>query len=128
MANSRGFTLIEVLVALAVLAIALSAAVMASGQYARGQAQRQELVFARMVAANVIAEARLAERWPQAGERDGDAQIAGRDWRWRLRVSDTPDGDIRRLDASVFAANADPAVDTPIATVTGFAGARSRTP
>ncbi len=128
MAGNRGFTLIEVLVALAVLAIALSAAVMATGQYARGLGQRQDLVLARYVAANVIAETRLGERWPQLGERDGEVRMAGRSWRWRLRVSDTPDGDMRRLDASVFPADADVSVAAPIVTVSGFAGARSRSP
>lgn len=124
--RSRGFTLIEVMVALAVLAIALAAAVRAVGEQARAQQILREGSQARWVAANLIAETRLNEPFPLPGTREGQTLMAGRTWRWRLVVSDTQDGDIRRLDAQVFAGDASVDSDQPLMSLTGFASGRDR--
>ena len=122
----RGFTLIEVLVALAVLALALGAAVRAAGDQAGTQVLLRENTYARWVGANVVAETRINEPWPQLGMRDGQMRMAGSDWRWRLTVSDTPEKDMRRLDVEVFTgADALDARD-PVATISGFASGRDR--
>ena len=124
--RARGFTLIEVLVALAILAIALAASVRAVGEQARAAEILRDGSYARWVAANLIAETRLNEPFPLPGVREGQSRLAGRLWPWRLTVSDTPDGDIRRLDAQVFPEQASVDSDQPLVTLTGFASGRDR--
>jgi general secretion pathway protein I len=125
--RQRGFTLLEVLVALAILAIALAASVRAAGQQASAHEILRDGSYARWVAANLIAETRLNEPFPAPGTREGQSRMAGRIWRWRLVVSDTPDGDIRRLDAAVFPGDAGVDDQNPLVTLSGFASGRDRT-
>jgi general secretion pathway protein I len=125
--RQRGFSLLEVLVALAILAIALAASVRAVGEQARTAEILRDGSYARWVAANLIAETRLNEAFPAPGTREGQSRMAGRVWRWRLVVSDTPDGDIRRLDAAVFPGDASVDEQSPMVTLSGFASGRDRT-
>jgi general secretion pathway protein I len=113
----RGFTLLEVLIALAVLALALTALVRAAGLGSRDFAGLRERTLAGWVAANVVAETRLSERNPAPGKRDGQARLGGRDWRWEMEVQDTPEAGIRRLDVRVFLGQER---ESPSASLTGF--------
>jgi len=97
----RGFTLLEVLVALAVVAIALTAAVTAAGQDARNVALLRDRTLAHWVAMDRIAEAQLSDDWAGVGKSDGDTVMAGQEWHWTLAVSATDDDDVRRLDVEV---------------------------
>lgn len=119
MKRVRGFTLMEVLVALAVLAIALIAIVGASGQSVHQAAGLRERTLAHWIADNKVTELRLSNQWPDTGESDGDYDMATQHWRWTMNVVNTPDPDLRRVDVKV--ALADKRDDT-IATATGFVG------
>ena len=99
--QAAGFTLLEVLVALAIIAIALGAFIKAGGDSARNLAYLQEKTYADWVAMNRAAELRLARTWPAVGESNGDSTMAGRKWHWEVTVSGTFDPDVRRADIDV---------------------------
>ena len=97
----RGFTLVEVLVALAVLAIALAAILRAMGQAIDATATLRERNIALWVAQNRLVEHRMRRDWPAADTKDGDAEIGGVKWYWREQVSTTPEPRIRRIEITV---------------------------
>lgn len=98
----QGFSLIEVLVALAVLALALAALVRAAGIEADSLADERERTLAQWVAANAIAETRLAPGLPTAGRRSGEVEMGGRRWRWQMQIRLANAEGIRRLDVTVL--------------------------
>ncbi|MFC4729612.1 type II secretion system minor pseudopilin GspI [Coralloluteibacterium thermophilus] len=114
----RGFSLLEVLVALLVLALAMAALVRTAAGAAAQLADRRERVIAQWVASNAISEVRLAPGLPARGIRSGEARMAGRDWRWRMTVADTALPGVRRLDVAVTADDG----TAPVLVLTGFAG------
>ena len=96
-----GFTLIEMVVALAVLAVAMGALISGMGRYADSAAVLREKTVALWVAHNRLTEIGLAAGWPETGKSDGEAEMAGAEWRWDVTVSETPDPRVRRIDITV---------------------------
>lgn len=126
MKGARGFTLLEVLVALAVLSLSLGAVIQAAGDYTRNQGYLRDRTFAEWVARNQLASVQLSGQWPGIGQKKGDvefpaagADIPAREWRWVMQVSQTPEADLRRLDIEVFRLKADDD-EAPLATLSGF--------
>jgi general secretion pathway protein I len=119
--HRRGFSLLEVLVALAIVAIALTAVVRAAGLAAEATSAERERMLAAWVAANALAETQIAEPFPEPGERVGRERMGPSDFRWRLVVQPTEDPEIRRLDVRVFAEDDERRV---LASLTGFASRR----
>ncbi|HEX6834234.1 MAG TPA: type II secretion system minor pseudopilin GspI [Rudaea sp.] len=117
--NARGFTLLEVLIAVLVLALALVALVRTAANQIDAFGRLRERTLAGWVAQNILAETRITQAFPQSGRSDGSRRLAGRDWRWELKVEATEVPTIRRLDVRVFAA-ADRS--TALAELTGFSG------
>lgn len=117
-ARSAGFTLLEVLVALAVLALSLAAAIRASGAYVGNQAYLQERTLGHWVARNTLTELQLESQWPGTGTRSDSARMADLDWEWRATISDTSDEDLRRVEISVWLG--DKAKGEPLAGLTGY--------
>lgn len=99
--SQHGFTLLEVLVALAVIAFALGAVIKATGSATENVDYLQDKTFAHWVGLNAIAELRLKEAWPNTGTRKGKADMAERTWYWEATINDTPDPDMRRMDLHV---------------------------
>ncbi|MFZ0256998.1 MAG: type II secretion system minor pseudopilin GspI [Gammaproteobacteria bacterium] len=96
-----GFTLLEVLTAMTVLAIALGAAIKAVGDGARNTAHIEEQTLAHWLALNKIAEQRLSAAVPSVGTQSGSTQFAGQDWHWTTMLSATPDAATRRLQIEI---------------------------
>lgn len=110
MINSRsigkrlaGFTLVEILVALAVLAIAVAAVVTAVSDNVSNAAYLRDRTLAHWVAMNKVAEMQVSGDWPEAGTKHGESLMASQNWSWQITVSNTDDSDVRRLDVDVYA-------------------------
>ena len=114
--TARGFTLLEVLVAVAVLAIALGAILASMARYADNAADLNQRTIALFVAHNRLAEIELEPVFPPIGKSDGDAEMAGVKWRWNAEVTGTDDPNLRRVDIAVQA----PGRDGNAATLSSF--------
>lgn len=101
--RQHGFTLIEVLAAVAVLALALGATITGATQYAANAGYLRDKAIASWVARNKLVELHVAPAWPEKGKSDGTEEMAGREWPWRTEVLETPDPKIRRVDVYIDA-------------------------
>ncbi|MFM2111270.1 MAG: type II secretion system minor pseudopilin GspI [Steroidobacteraceae bacterium] len=87
--DAHGFTLIEVLVALVIVALGVAAVMSALVSSADGTNRLRERSLAEWVAANRIVETRLAKEFPTLGSSEGKASMGGRNFQWRQRVERT---------------------------------------
>ena len=103
--NSRraGFTLVEVLVALAIIAIALMSALRAAGQGTNNVGELRSRLLAGWVAENLLAEHQARRDWLPLGIQRGTGRQGGLDFAWREEVIATPNPSFRRVDVRVFA-------------------------
>ena len=115
----QGFTLIEVLIALAVLAVVMASIARATGQTAVATLDLQQRTFASWVAANVIEQVRLREHWPAVGRRQGRTIMGQSEWHWQLQISPTEEPRMRRLDVVVYG---DSDREQAIVSLAGFVG------
>jgi general secretion pathway protein I len=120
---TRGFTLIEVLVALVIVAVGMAAVMSALSSAANTVSFLRDETFANYVALNKIATLRLSGQIPQTGNSDGDVDYANRSWHWRQEVAATEIPGVVRIDVKVrpkeVKAGEDEAWTT---TVSGIAG------
>lgn len=107
MKRARGFTLVEVLVALGIVAIALVAGLKATAALTSNAQRQSDVLLANLCAENELARIKLSRQLPSVGETDQACQQAGQAFVVRLRVSTTPNPNFRRVDAQVLA-NASP--------------------
>src|SRR5258705_8234574 len=87
--RGRGFTLIEVLVALVIVAVGMSALMGALSSSAKTVTYMQDKTFAEWVALNQIASVRIGLQQgqvPATGKTTGDMDLANRSWHWRQDV------------------------------------------
>lgn len=99
--RAAGFTLLEVLVALAVLATTMTALVLAGTNRTDGIGYMRDRTIATWIAGNRLTALRLERTWPRTGTREGEARAAGRAWSWQARISNTPDENIRKVEVTV---------------------------
>lgn len=116
-----GFTLVEVVVALAIVAIGMLAVFKTIGDTASNVAYLRDRTFAEWIADNRITEMRLAGEMPSVDETDGDVEFAGRKWLWTAKVSQTQVEGLRRIDVAVRR-EAD-SEESSLVTLAGFVGA-----
>ncbi len=116
--TSRGFTLLEVMVALTIVSLSLIFVATSMSQMVFEAQTMRDRTYASWIAQNRIAELRLAPETPDVGASNGEVQFASTDWSWRAVVSETGVEDLFRIDVSVSFAGS----DDSIRTVTGFVG------
>jgi general secretion pathway protein I len=120
--HSRGFTLVEVLVALVIVAVGMAAVLGALNSAAQSTSYFRDKTFAQWVALNRIAEVRLQrQRRVSEGKTKGDAELAGRKWRWEQEVTELDIPGVMRIDVRVQFADTGQR-DSWIATSTGIVG------
>jgi general secretion pathway protein I len=100
-APPRGFTLIEVLVAVAIVAIALIAGLQATSALTRNAQRQSDVVLAQLCAGNELTRVRLARQLPGIADNDVNCSQAGRVFHVRVSVRGTPNPSFRRVDAAV---------------------------
>lgn len=98
--NQKAFTLLEVLVALAVLTMGLATVIKVAGSQASQLAYLKDKTIALWLANNKANEIRL-DKWPATGTSNGHESMANQEWDWKLTVSNTMDIDLRRMDVEV---------------------------
>jgi general secretion pathway protein I len=114
----RGFTLIEVVIALAIAAISLGALTATISQMVDGSNSIQQRTYASWIAQNRIAEMRLANAIPDVSVTTNEITYAGQEWQLETTVSETGVENLFRIDVAVTLAGA----ANPAAIVTGFIG------
>ncbi len=100
--GARGFTLIEVLVALGIVALALTAGVRATAALTRNAERQTDQMLAHLCAENALIAARLSKQMPAVGENTRACEQAGRAFTVRLAVAPTPNPNFLRVEAQVL--------------------------
>ena len=98
---NRGFTLIEVLVALAIFGVVALSLLTSSRDQTRQAAALEDRMFAHWIALNTLTDLQASNDYPEVGVMDSTAVMAGRDWFVTISVSSTPSPAVRHLDISV---------------------------
>jgi general secretion pathway protein I len=116
--HSLGFTIVEVMVALAIVALSLTAIAASMGQMIDTANAMRDRTYASWIAQNKITEMRLANVVPEVTSTSGEVEYAGTEWAWRAVVSETGVENLFRVDVTVSY----PGEDNGVRTVTGFIG------
>lgn len=117
MIKQRGFTLLEVLVALAVFATSAAALIYSLGESTRAQAYMEHKTLAHWIAMNQLSLTRLQAKWPGIGITSGTEEMTGTEWHWTRNVIQTSDVKLRRVDMEV---RLDAEDETPLVRLSAF--------
>jgi general secretion pathway protein I len=99
--HSSGFTLVEVLVAVAIVAISLAAGLKAAGALTDNAQRLNDVVSAQWCADNALTNLKLAKQFPGIGDSDFECHQLGTDYKGKLVTRPTPNPNFRRVDAVV---------------------------
>jgi general secretion pathway protein I len=110
--------LLEVLIAMTILAVAAGGLLAASGNSLRQMQALEKRSLGGWIAENQMTELRAARAWPELGVKDAAVSMAGREWHVRVSVTQTPAADMRQYVVEVF----DDSGASPVAALTGFMG------
>jgi general secretion pathway protein I len=116
--RTAGFTLVEVMVALAIAGLSLAAVAASISQMIQAGSAMQERTYASWIAQNKITELRLSNELPEVSESNGEVEFAALEWAWSATISESGVENLFRVDVEVSHAGS----DDVIRTVTGFIG------
>lgn len=117
--SAKGFTLIEVLVAMTILAVGVSALVVSAAASTQRAETLRTREIARWVASNALAEWQAVPGWPDVGTTNTEVEMVQQRWFVRTRTQRVADADLRRLDIEV---RAERDTESYLYSVTGFVG------
>ncbi|MES9831491.1 MAG: type II secretion system minor pseudopilin GspI [Candidatus Thiodiazotropha sp. LLP2] len=100
--RSKGFTLLEILIALAILAIALSSIIAVASNQSMNVAYLRDKTLAHWVAMNQITELQIQNKWPATGTKKGNEEMGLQKWYWEREISKTPDDRVRQIEIRIF--------------------------
>lgn len=115
--RQSGFTLVEILVSLAILSIILGVLVQSAGVATSNAGRLRDRAVAEWVATNRLAELKLASSFPDTGSKSGDEEMLGNTWYWKTIVQKVDDDDLRRVDVEVRRTED---AENPLITIAGF--------
>lgn len=100
--GTNGFTLIEVMVALLVVAISLFAIFNTTSSVTWHASYLKEKTMANWIAQNQIALYRSKKTWSSVSNTSGQVEMADTEWDWKMHVSKTDNPNVRKIDVEVF--------------------------
>ena len=100
-----GFTLIETVVALLIVALGMTAVYMQVGQFASTAILMQDKTLASWIGSNIVTELSISRDWPEFGESEDEIEFANRTWRISIVITETEVENLRRADVSVALAD-----------------------
>lgn len=112
----NGFTLIEVMLAMAVFSIAGIAILGTADTNARNLGHLESKIVASWVASNQLVEVTLDTTWPPKNNKKGKVELAGQEWFWQQKVIKTTDKDLRAIVMEVRLTERDESVLTSLMT------------
>ena len=119
----RGFTLLELLVAMAIFATAGVAVMQVSSAHVRNLSQLEELTVARYIADNQMQLLMLEREWPGKDKQRGELEMANRRWLVQQQRSKVPDEDLRLIQIRVSLAESPEQVVFELTSYKGKPGA-----
>jgi general secretion pathway protein I len=115
--HQSGFTLIEAMVALAIVALGMMAVNTQLNRYAVTAVYVEQKALASWIASNRLAELSIANQWPDIGRSEDEVEFGGQQWIARVEIAPTPVANLRRADVSVTLAAAPDAVIHRVSTL-----------
>jgi len=101
--KSNGFTLIEVMVALTIIAISLGALLNTSGTQASSASYLKQKTLAHWVAVNELTQIRISKTFPDIGDKKGSTPMANHEWYWIRTTKKTEDKNALEVTFTVYA-------------------------
>ncbi len=116
---SSAFTLIEIMVALTIIAITLGVIIENTTVTTKNTQYLRDKSIAQWIAMNQISLYRAKRQWSNVSNKKGHTTMANRDWLWKMKIAKTDEPDLRRLTVDVYLQESD---DHSLVTMTGFVG------
>ncbi|WP_111976980.1 type II secretion system minor pseudopilin GspI [Algibacillus agarilyticus] len=102
LASTRGFTLLEILVAISILAVAGIALISSASSHLTSQSMLKQASFGQWVASNRLAEIKLEKKWPVENNKKGEMEMAGATYYWQQKVIKTQDESMVKVDVYIY--------------------------
>lgn len=128
MRRAQGFTLLEVLVALAIFALVAASVLSASARSLQTASRLEDKTLAMWVADNRLTELQLSQSPLADGREEGEVTFAGRRWQWQSEVQGTREPDMRRVTLWVAPMPVEPSAgagtvrERAVVSLSGFLG------
>ncbi|MDE1465001.1 type II secretion system minor pseudopilin GspI [Spartinivicinus poritis] len=119
--KTKGFTLLEVMVALAIFASAAAVLVISDGSAIKQTIYLEEKILASWIAENQLARMQLEAQWPELGKKEGTVSFAQRNWKVTTEVSKTSQENFNKVELTVSRQEqTKSAEDNVLFTLTGY--------